>query len=675
MADAVKELVSAARAAEARGEVAAACEQYLKAGFPEEAARVLMAQGQFIEAGRVYTRAAEQFATKGAKGEGDRKRLSRSAAVCFARGGDARRAVELFVAVGDTAKAIEVLERAGDARGAARLRAGQPLAPDPKSPRAAGASASSARRETGARLEQEGRLDLALEAFIAARLPADAARVARKLERHGEAAKLYEDAATFYEAAVCWLEAGEKQRCLEAIIRMSPQHKMYRACCARAIAIADELSSLSMELDQFLSRFTASAPESDADVQAFARLGKLYEDEGFADSAQDIYRKLLAQRPDHPVKERLAQLDASSGASKAYAKILGEDVAFMGKAPARATRMQASAGADPLAALDELPPLPAREPRAPAPQARPGTIAGVPNPVNAAPAMPAVVAARPFHGGDLRAGDVIADRYRIEAAIGEGGMAAIFRALDTELDDLVAIKVFTLPTQDPEVLQRFKQELAVARKLSHPNVVRLHDIGVHQGCRFITMELLAGEDLGKLLSRERMTLARALELLSQACAGLQVAHDRGVIHRDIKPENLFLTHEGVLKVMDFGIAKDTNITSKTRTGMIAGTPAYMSPEQITGFARVTPLTDIYALGIVAYQMCTGDVPFSHAEMMPTLMMHVQQPPDPPKRRNAQLPAVLNDLILKLLEKEPEKRVQTCRELAVALDEIRARLRS
>src|SRR6185295_6683427 len=181
--------------------------------------------------------------------------------------------------------------------------------------------------------------------------------------------------------------------------------------------------------------------------------------------------------------------------------------------------------------------------------------------------------------------------------------------------------------------------------------------------------------LGKLLSRERMKLARALELLSQACAGLQVAHDRGVIHRDMKPENLFLTTEGVLKVMDFGIAKDTNISSKTRTGMIAGTPAYMSPEQIAGFARVTPLTDIYALGIIAYQMCTGDVPFSHPEMMPTLMMHVSQPPDPPKQRNPQLPAVLNDLILKLLEKDPEKRVQSCRELGATFDQIRARMRS
>jgi serine/threonine-protein kinase len=677
MADAVKELLSSARTAEARGEIAAASQQYLKAGFPEEAARVLMAAGQHIDAGRVYVRAAEHLQGQGDKQDSERRRLLRSAAVCFARGGDAKRAVELSVMIGDTAKAIEALERAGDKQGAARLRAGHATAvapPDPKS----GVAARSARVETAQRLEQEGRLELALEAFVAARQPAEAARVARRLGRAAEAGKLYEDAALFYEAAACWSEAGDKRRCLGAIVRVSPQHKMYRTCCAHAIAIASELHSLSMELDQFLSRFTASPPGSDAEVQALVRLGKLYEDEGFDDSAQDVYRKILVQRPDHEVARNLARLDAGNAAGKAYAKILDEDMAFMGK-PQRAARAERKTAHHADIMAEELPPLPAREPRA-APPARQATIAGVPNAMHAtavaAAAAPAPAAApvRPFHAEDLAPGDVIADRYVIEAAVGQGGMAAIFRALDTELDEQVAIKVFTLPTQDPEVLQRFKQELAMARKLSHPNVVRLHDIGVHQGCRFITMELLSGEDLGKVLSRERMKLGRALELLSQACAGLQVAHDRGVIHRDMKPENLFLTTEGVLKVMDFGIAKDTNASSKTRTGMIAGTPAYMSPEQITGFARVTPLTDIYALGIIAYQMCTGDVPFSHPEMMPTLMMHVSQPPDPPKQRNPQLPAVLNDLILKLIEKEPDKRVQSCRELAATLDQIRARMR-
>ena len=321
---------------------------------------------------------------------------------------------------------------------------------------------------------------------------------------------------------------------------------------------------------------------------------------------------------------------------------------------------------------EELPPIPVREPRAPAPVPRPATIAGIPNAMPAAAAAPApapaAAPARPFHGGDLQPGDVIAERYVIEAAIGQGGMAAIFRALDTELDDHVAIKVFTLPTQDPEVLQRFKQELSVARKLSHPNVVRLHDIGVHQGCRFITMELLSGEDLGKVLARERMKLARALELLSQACAGLQIAHDRGVIHRDMKPENLFLTEEGVLKVMDFGIAKDTNISSKTRTGMIAGTPAYMSPEQIAGFARVTLLTDIYALGIIAYQMCTGDVPFSHPEMMPTLMMHVSQPPGSARSSaTRRLPRCSND-------PDPEAAREGSREARAELSRARRRVR-
>ena len=190
MADAVKELLSAARASEARGEPAAASEHYLKAGFPEEAARVLMGSGQHVDAGRIYVRAAEQMG-QGGKQDNDRRRLLRSAAVCFARGGDAKRAVELFVSTGDTAKAIEVLERSGDRQGAARLRAGHATAiaaPDAKS----GVAVRGARVEAAKRLEQEGRLELALEAFVTARQPAEAARVARKLERHAEAAQLYD---------------------------------------------------------------------------------------------------------------------------------------------------------------------------------------------------------------------------------------------------------------------------------------------------------------------------------------------------------------------------------------------------------------------------------------------------------------------------------------------------
>src|SRR5205807_7785798 len=149
------------------------------------------------------------------------------------------------------------------------------------------------------------------------------------------------------------------------------------------------------------------------------------------------------------------------------------------------------------------------------------------------------------------------------------------------------------------------------------------------------------------------------------------AHDKGVIHGDVKLDNFFLTHDGVLKVMDFGIAKQRAAPGLTMVGAVAGTPAYMSPEQISAFSSVTAATDLYALGICAYEMFTGGLPFAHAELIPLLLMHVQQPPDPPRARRPDLPAPLERVILKLLEKDPARRPLSCKEVALSLAEIRA----
>jgi serine/threonine-protein kinase len=162
----------------------------------------------------------------------------------------------------------------------------------------------------------------------------------------------------------------------------------------------------------------------------------------------------------------------------------------------------------------------------------------------------------------------------------------------------------------------------------------------------------------------------ALGYLIQACHGLQAAHDAGVVHRDVKPDNFFVTADGILKVMDFGIAKQYETPGVTVAGSIAGTPLYMSPEQIGNFSAVTPLTDIYALGVCAYEMFTGQVPFFHAELVPLLMMHVNTPPKPPREHNPHVPPRLEAAILKLLAKDPKARYQSCRELAEELGAIR-----
>jgi serine/threonine-protein kinase len=265
-------------------------------------------------------------------------------------------------------------------------------------------------------------------------------------------------------------------------------------------------------------------------------------------------------------------------------------------------------------------------------------------------------------------GGVVAERYRIEAKIGEGGMAAVYRAFDLELSERIALKVFTTQNEDEQLVARFKQELSLSRQLHHPNIIRLYDIGIVQGFRYLTMELLSGGDLKSKLGRP-LDVQTGVNYLLQCCAALQHVHDRGVVHRDIKPANLFVTNENVIKLMDFGIAKRQATPGLTVAGMIAGTPEYMSPEQISGFEKVTASTDIYALGIMAYEMFTGAVPFRHPELMPLLMMQLNEIPPSPRTKNPALPPAIETIVMKLLAKDASQRFLSCNELAAALQSV------
>ncbi|HKB48394.1 MAG TPA: serine/threonine-protein kinase [Ktedonobacterales bacterium] len=280
-------------------------------------------------------------------------------------------------------------------------------------------------------------------------------------------------------------------------------------------------------------------------------------------------------------------------------------------------------------------------------------------------------AAPATRGEKFALGGIIAARYRLDRKIGQGGMASVFRAWDLELEENVALKVFGAQLTSEVLVARFKQELKMSRQLMHPNIIRLYDIGVHEGHRYISMELLVGKSLKERMEKP-IEFVAALDFLIQACSGLQAAHDAGVVHRDVKPDNFFVTDDGVLKVMDFGIAKQYAAPGVTVVGSIAGTPLYMSPEQIGNFSTVTHLTDLYALGICAYEMFTGSLPFTHDELVPLLMMHVNTPPEPPARRNRAIPPELDAAILRLLEKDPTRRFQSCRELGQALSAIRGR---
>jgi serine/threonine-protein kinase len=231
---------------------------------------------------------------------------------------------------------------------------------------------------------------------------------------------------------------------------------------------------------------------------------------------------------------------------------------------------------------------------------------------------------------------------------------------------------------DPTLLERFKQEIKLARRITHKNVLRTHDFGDTEGTPYISMEYLEGVTLKDLiLSKGALPLGVGLRIVKQMCQGLEAAHLQGVVHRDIKPQNMLILPEtGELKVMDFGIARVSEVkagaapgaSGLTTAGTVMGTPDYMSPEQAQGFPA-DYRSDIYSLAVVLYEVFTGRLPFTADTIMKVVMAHIRNPPPPPRTVNDRVPPSLEKVILRGLEKDPEARYQTVNEMARDLDEV------
>lgn len=257
--------------------------------------------------------------------------------------------------------------------------------------------------------------------------------------------------------------------------------------------------------------------------------------------------------------------------------------------------------------------------------------------------------------------------YRIEAELGKGGMGIVYRATQIELDRPVAIKL--LPPQftiDPAFIQRFRREARAIAQLNHPNIVQIYDIGVEQSTHFYAMELVEGETVDDRIFRQyRLPVPDAVRIIVHVCRGLQAAHDAGIVHRDIKPANIILDSRNQAKLMDFGIALAQGTERLTSTGGIIGTPEYMSPEQASGQA-VTAQSDIYSLGIVFYEMLTGVVPFENEQSMVTLQQQQFEEPKPPGQINKAVPLAVEQILLKMLAKNPADRYATCTDIITDL---------
>ncbi len=551
------------------------------------------------------------------------------------------------------------------------------------------------------------------------------AKAAEGASKFAVAARHFAEIGQLGHAVRCYLAAQDNDGALRTILRIPKDDGLYRDACVLAIRLAVTLDRVDFDFDQFVGRFLATSPANDGELDAFYAVGVLFERQGFVESSREVFQRIHAVVPAYrDVASKVERVSRPSFAQ--LQKIVEEDESFRHAdrpsshsmrtsiAPERSerdkkeetfpslpempqppqVRSSASGSRKPLSvpprrgsrdmetlatssSASSLPPRDSRVTPIPSSHGRPSPVpADLSGPASASNDWRGSARFRPIP--DLFAipsGFVVADRYRIESLIGRGGMAVVYKAHDLELEETIAIKLFAHGLSDQTLLSRFKQELALCRQITHPNVIRLYDIGSHNDVRFITMELLSGDDLCDLLEKGRDQL-RDLGYLIQLCDGLQAVHDKGVVHRDLKPENIFVTRDGVVKLMDFGIAKRrTTEGGITMEGFSAGTPAYMAPEQINSFASVTHLSDLYSLGVIAYRIFTDRLPFESEMAMAVLVKQLNEAPAPPSTHEPTIPDELEYIILQLMEKDPKRRIQSCAELARDLRDLRSRLES
>jgi eukaryotic-like serine/threonine-protein kinase len=268
----------------------------------------------------------------------------------------------------------------------------------------------------------------------------------------------------------------------------------------------------------------------------------------------------------------------------------------------------------------------------------------------------------------LGVGTVLGERYEIVRLLGQGGMGAVYHARDRELEREVALKVIRSDmAANPEILRRFKQELILARQITHKNVIRIFDLGQADGIKFITMEYIEGEDLqGLLRSKKKLEPAEAATIMAQVCRALEAAHAEGVIHRDLKPQNIMLDKSGRVYVMDFGIARSLVTKGMTQTGALIGTPDYMSPEQAKG-QTLDVRSDLFTVGIIFYELLTGQTPYESDTTMGKLWKRTSEPARPIGELDKTIPQPIAAIVTRCLEIDPNKRFASAGEIVQAIE--------
>ncbi len=649
----------------------------------EQAAAYYEETGRLQDALRVLNQHANRLASaqpgpRARNLEEARRAVDQKRSALLARIGKSEEALDLMRGTGMTPKTAKVLEETGRFREAAEafLVAGSPqdalrlvgkaqgLAPRTLAEiyKQNGHAAPAARLlaqlgdlpAAAAAFEEAGEWEQAGQAWLATREPLKAAGAYLRARRLHEAARCFEQGGDLARAGEAYAAAGDQEAAAKAFLHagqpmvasthfLNTGNRSGAAKALQQVAAGDGdfaratllLVPLLMDeglLDAALHRVRMLAPPRDgSDTEGLDRLyweARVLEEQQQGDEALVCFQRLVALRRDH--RDAVA------------------------RAQALAARRGAMGGAS------------IRLPAAGA-----GTLGGAPATL-AQPAAPNPQPA-PAIGGPLPAGYLLAGRYEIQGELGRGGMGQVYRAFDRELGEVVAVKTVIqradAAASDDE--ERLVRELQICRRITHPNVVRVFDLGRVDGGIFITMELLEGTRLDGLIGRNRqVSLARVKAILAEICAGLEEAHALGIVHRDLKPGNIMVTPKR-LKILDFGIARmDGFDTRLTRTGLAVGSPLYMSPEQIQG-QPLDGRSDLYSLGVLAFTLIAGREPFVGNNVNMIVLDHLQTAPPDLRSLRAELPPIWQGFVAKLLAKEREDRYASAAEVIAVLPQLPA----
>jgi len=545
-----------------------------------------------------------------------------------------------------------------------------------------------------------------IEELLASGRKGHAARVAWDAGRLEDATRWFLELDMIYEAGMCLHQLEREEEALAHLLTVPATHKYFRRAATAVLEACARLGRFDFQIDHFVSPFTSTGPAKAKEVPACLIAARFYLDQGYEQSAKDILERALRIQPDNEealsLVERLSPEQAAAVPSVRPPRHMSmpELPALDGFAQGGPRKERTPSTRERPVSSRNMTPVPIRAPAAQITQAAPGSrdmvptapptagathreqgppprVIGAPPAMAPVPTMPPVTPppAAPPVSAEGKKGEVWADRYRLDKELGRGGMAIVWKAHDLELDQDIALKLLLPQPGIEELIPRFRQELALARRLVHKNITQVYDIGVHGNTRFISMEMLEGKPLDQTLTRP-VNPTVGIPWLVQACAALRVAHEQDIVHRDIKPANFFITKAGVVKLMDFGIAKMGGETGKslTRAGSLIGTPEYMAPEQIDTPELVGPATDIYALGVVMFEMFTLHCPFEHEHLTPLLRMIVDSPPPAPRELNPDIPKSLELIMARCLAKKPEDRYGNATELARALRSVMNELR-